>query len=196
MPRPGPKIEVAEVLSFRLKVPKDELSRWAEAVKEPALTILSQDNGLRLELAAADGESVLKFNSIGDEAMLHEIFIANDERGLFFQRVLGPLMVRYGGDLVIRLTWNTSERNSHGDFAEVKVQRGVTTYPGLANLALPSPAGLDAGAAGSSAPDAPPTESDGEPVDEPLSPDEEEVVSLLQRAKIHWDDYQKLKAKK
>jgi len=181
-----PRIETAEILSFRLKVPPDELKRLPQQVGAE-LSVSLEHDGQEIVLSLEVGDSYLRFRSIGAEAMLTEIFLSNDERGAFFQQVLGPLMVRYAGDLQIRLTWNTPERNSHGDYAEVRISRGSTTYPGLSNAlgALPPAGGAEGVAA----------LSDEAELDD-LTPLEKEVHELLTRARSSWDEYQRLKDKK
>src|SRR5688572_22861771 len=110
-------------------MPSAELSRTPEALgKELSLSVESE--GAELVLMMEDSECFLRFRPIGPDAMLTEVSVSKDERGLFFQRVLGALMVRYRGDLHIRLSWNVAERNTNGDFAEVRINRGSTTYPG------------------------------------------------------------------
>ncbi len=136
------RIETAEVLAFRLKISRETLLGLAE-YDRPALTFEVEPEGSAIVVSTESGESLLKFRSIGAEAMLTGITLANDDRGEFFHRVIGPLMVRHGGDLHIRLAWNTPERNTHGDFADVRITRGATTYPGLLTnvLSAPPPAG-------------------------------------------------------
>ncbi len=197
-----PRIETAEILSFRLKIVPAALERLpSELGQELNLTV--EPDGAELVLSMEDSDSYLRFRPIGTEAMLTEIFLCNDDRGLFFQRVLGALMVRYGGDLHIRLTWNTPERNSHGDFAEVRINRGSTTYPGLANTLTSLPPPLTGGAqrpgsamaAGGQDGEAGPTAPE-EAAALPPSPQEKEVLELLAKAKAHWAEYQRLKSKK
>lgn len=185
----SPRIETAEVLSFRLKVPPGVLSRLPQELKDELALAVEQEEG-EVVVSAQESDSYIRFRPIGSEAILTEVFLARDERGLFFQRVLGALMVRHGGDLHIRLTWNTPERNSHGDFAEVRITRGATTYPGLSSVlpALPSPMAAEArqGQGIATAEDEAELES--------LSPQEREIQELLARARAHWAEYQRLKA--
>src|SRR5690242_16079305 len=101
----SPRIEIAEVLSFRLKVPRRELEALPDTVAGGLnLTVAVEKS--ELVVSAVDAESYLRFRAIGAEAMLTEIALSKDERGAFFQRVLGPLMVRFLGDLHLKLTWN------------------------------------------------------------------------------------------
>jgi hypothetical protein len=189
----NPRIETAEILSFRLKVPPAELERLPDMLGRE-LNLAIEDDGGELLVSMDDGDSYLRFRPIGTEAMLTEVFLCNDDRGLFFQRVLGALMVRFGGDLHIRLTWNTPDRNSHGDFAEVRISRGSTTYPGLANSlsALP-PAHAGASGGGAEVEDA--GEGGAGEEEAPLSAQEKEIQEILGRARTYWDQYQRSKKK-
>ncbi|MBI3183670.1 MAG: hypothetical protein HYZ28_16150 [Myxococcales bacterium] len=180
-----PRIETAEVLSFRLKVPPQELERLPAELGAELGLCLEPDDG-ELLLCREEADSYLRFRPIGAEAMLTEIFLCNDERGVFFHRVLGALMVRHGGDLRIRLSWNTPERNSHGDYAEVRISRGATTYPGLADgLPAVPPAG-EGGAQ---------VAVQGDESLEGAAPSlEKEVEEVLSRARAHWEEYLRLKS--
>ena len=192
----SPRVETAEILSFRLKVPLAELEGLPDQLGKE-LTLSVEADGPELVLTMDEADSYLRFRPIGPEAMLTEIFLCNDERALFFQRVLGALMVRYGGDLHVRLTWNTPERNSHGDFAEVKILRGSTTYPGLANALAALPPPLVGSQGGGDQPQGiGAAQAGGEPdLDPPLTEHEKEISDLLERARVDWDAYQKLKSK-
>jgi hypothetical protein len=212
-----PRIETAEILAFRLKVSPADLEKLPQELGAELHLSVEEDAG-ELIVSMAEAESYLRFRPIGREAMLTEIFLCNDDRGMFFQRVLGALMVRHRGDLHIRLTWNQSDRNSHGEFAEVRINRGATTYPGLSAPlnALPAPrARSRAAKSGGSAPgeamegaapgDVPePTEPHDPASDATQTPTptpghtalEREVQEILARARRHWDEYQRLKAAK
>lgn len=176
------RIEIAEVVSFRLKVGRKDLELLPEELA-PELQLTLEEEGVEWILATEHGDCHLRFRTIGKDAVLTEIAICNDEGGLFFQKVLGALMVKFGGDLHARITWNQTEWNTHGDHAEVRIARGSTTWPGLGrNEVLPSP---EADAALGAK----------EPEDEtPLTPELREVAELLARAKHHWDEYQRMKA--
>lgn len=180
-----PRIEIAEILSFKLKVPRADLEALPGNTAGLKLALAIEDNDLLL--SALDNDSSLRFRSIGTEVILTEIALQHDERGQFFQKVLGPLMVRFGGDLHARLSWNDMERNSHGDYAEVRISRGQTTYPGLSAAPL-----LSADASGGAVETTP--SSEGEPPSpEPLTKDEQEIFRLLEKARAHWAEYQRLK---
>jgi hypothetical protein len=177
------RIEIAEIVSFRLKVGRRDLERLPEELASE-LQLTLEEEGAEWVLAAEHGDCHLRFRTIGQDAVLTEIAICNDERGLFFQKVLGALMVKFGGDLHARLTWNVAEWNTHGDHAEIRIARGATTYPGLGrNQVLPNPDSEHALGA-----------KDPAEEEAPLSPELREVADLLARAKLHWDEYQRLKA--
>jgi hypothetical protein len=187
------RIEIAEVLSFRLKIAKEELEKLLEELQDDLPLTLEAD-GAELVLGAENGDSHLRFRAIGPDAILTEVAICNDDRGLFFQRALGTLMVRGGGDLHVRVTWNVAEWNTHGEFAEVRVTRGASTYPGLGrpmNRAIPtaqSGAALGGGAAGAA--------PASNPEDPAANPEIQEILDLLARARQHWEEYQRLKAQR
>ncbi len=228
------RIEVAEVLSFRLKVPKAELERLAQpGARAPGAelgvsglpqvpnvsnvpNVIVETEGSEWVVSVEEGDSILRFRTIGTEAVLTEVVLCNDERGLFFTRVLGPLMVNHGGDLSARLTWNVAERNTEGDFSEVKIVRGRSNFPGLGSpllsLALGSASGAQSGpggeaspaenviaASGGGAPGGQGGELPGLPgvpglQDAQLTPEQREVQAILERARGHWEEYQRLKA--
>lgn len=187
------RIEIAEVVSFRLKVPAGALDRLVEELRrELPLEVIPQ--GDEKLLSRIEGDSFLRFRPVDRSLVLTEIAVCNDERGLFFQRVLGALMVEHHGDLEVRLAWNNPERNTHGEYAEVSIHRGGTTYPGLQptsralrnTLVAASPEDLSSHPWGE-----PPSAMAAEPA-EP-SPEEQEIEQLLARGKAEWDEYQRLK---
>jgi hypothetical protein len=186
------RIEVAEVLSFRLKVPRPELEQLPRSLG-PELGVSVETEGSELVLSIEAGDSYLRFRTIGAEAILTEVVVCNDDRGLFFQRVLGPLMVKHQGDLSIRLTWNAHEKNTEGDYSEVKITRGQTKYPGLAQpfLSLPPAVSSGSGATESAEGETMAMQSDDETT---VSPELLEVRKILERAKEQWAEYQRLKA--
>lgn len=141
---------------------------------------LEEEDG-ELTLIQPDGDNYLRFRSIGAEAMLTEVFLCNDEDGQFFQRVLGRLMVRFQGDLHIRLMWNSPDRNSHGDFAEVKITRGAAMAEAdspLATNEMASGAAHIESTFGAQAPSSEP---------------EDEIDALLERGRMFFERYQQLK---
>ncbi|MGQ0504031.1 MAG: hypothetical protein ACT4TC_01800 [Myxococcaceae bacterium] len=194
-----PQIEIAEVITFRLKLPRAELMELSGRLG-PELALKVEAEGQRVTVAMESGPSYLRFRLAGVDAVLSEIAIAADDRGLFFHRVLGPLMVRHAGDLHVRLRWNTAERNSHGDHAEVRINRGFTTYPGLGPPPLPprsAQASAQQDAAGSDGGDSPEQSGAEEEETEVVPPPEaQEIRRLVDKAKAHWEEYQRLKEKR
>jgi hypothetical protein len=184
----GARIEVVEVLSFRLRVPQRALERLpGELETELELRLVSSEDGSLL-LAQDTEECYLRFRPTGDDAELIEIAIANDAGGTFFQAVLGALMVRFGGDLRVRLVFDPSGSEVGEPWAEVFIEKGRTTYPGLATQAAAANLSQAATEGGSVGPD------EAEAADEgPLSPEEEELARLLRKAQDSWQEYQRLK---
>lgn len=195
---PGPLsalIEHAEILSFRLKVPRLELDRLplGDLGQELGLTVALEEG--ELTVTVQDGECFLRFRPIGAEAMLTEIFISRDANGDFFLRVLGPLMVRFAGDLIARIMWNVPERNQHGDHVEVKITRGMTDYPGLGHVPL-TEAEARAGAGAHPPPLRNELRAGGEDLGELESPEERDVQQLLKKARAEYEHYLKLRGPK
>jgi hypothetical protein len=183
-----PRIESVEVVSFRLKVPLSELERLADSERGRELGLALEYDGTELVLASASSDCALRFRPIGTEAMLSEINVARDEGGTFFERVLLTLAARFRGDLSLRVVWNDSERNTHGNWAEVKVSRGEAEggAPAYASSSVSSGSGAAEQVESSEAESEPPVGS-GE---------HEEIEELLAKARAHWDEYQRLKARK
>jgi hypothetical protein len=118
-----------------------------------------------------------------------EISISQDLQGHFFQKVLGALMVRFHGDLRARLVFDPRENRSQEPWAEVSIERGRTSWPGLATQAAAvrlAHAAAEGGSVGASG-------EGGEPAEEPLTAEEEELSRLLARAEASWQEYQRLK---
>jgi len=178
------RIETAEILSFRLKVPAVELPRLPVMLSSELSLSVEDDEGETV-LSVADSDSYLRFKAIGAEAMLTEVFLCNDVGGLFFERVLAALMVRHGGDLHARLVWSVADRNTKGDYAEIRIDKGKATQPSLAA----------AGAALAADEEEDPSALEVEGP-EGRSALEVDVAESLARAKAHWAEYQRLKAKK
>ena len=190
----GPRIDSAEVVSFRLKVPRMELERLpqGELGQSLGLTLTPEDG--ELVLAAADGDSYLRFRPIGAEAMLTDIYLFRDVEGGFLLRVLGPLMIRFAGDLELRAVWSQPERNSEGDHAHVKITRGITDYPGLSRQ---PPAGTRTSAeGGASASPRNTLRAGGEDELGDRYPEEREVKELLEKARAYYQEYLRLKNEK
>jgi hypothetical protein len=181
-----PRIESVEVLNFRLKVPLAELEQLADTAAGKQLGLTLEYDGNELVLGCGHSDSALRFRPIGAEAMLSEIAIARDEGGAFCQGVLLALATRFRGDLHLKVVWNEGERNTHGNWAEVKVARGVAE----AGAPAYAPAGAASGPTGEQIE---PLEQDPEP---PLTEQERELSELLTKARAYWDEYQRLKAGK
>lgn len=191
-----PRIDSAEILSFRLHVPTQALSRLVRDLKnELPLALVEDATGLKL--CHEKGQSFLRFRTRGEESFLVEVVLREDEQGLFFQRVLGELLIQYQGDLQVKLKWNDAERNTHGPHALVTVRQGASRYPGLSRPANALRNTLvAAGDGGESGDDNPFGPADGAP-EAPSPADDEllaEVERLLAKGKAHWAEYQRLKA--
>jgi hypothetical protein len=92
----NPRIESAQILSYRLKVPPAELRQLPDQVGK-GLKLSVEVDGVELVVTVEEGDSYLRFKPIGHDAMLTEIFLSKDDQGLFFLRVVGPLSVRADG---------------------------------------------------------------------------------------------------
>ena len=184
----SPRIETAEILSFRLKVPAHELRRLPAALAgEVSLSV--EEDGAETVVSVADSDSYLRFRPIGAEAILTEVFLCNDLGGVFFERVLAGMMVRFQGDLHARLTWSHPDRNRHGEYAEVRIEKGRAAGQGAPSPAASASLGAQEDAASDEA------EEEVEEAEAP-TPLEAEVRESLARARAHWAEYQRLKAKK
>lgn len=184
----GSRIEAVEVLSFRLELPRLALERLPSEMGSALKVRVERDDDGSLLLEHDGQDSFLRFHLEGDGAELVEISIAQDAQGAFFQKVLGALMVRFHGDLRARLVFDPRE-NVEEPWAEVSIERGRTTWPGLATQAAAvrlAHAAAEGGSVGASG-------EGGEPTEEPLTPEEEELSRLLARAETNWQEYQRLK---
>jgi hypothetical protein len=190
------RIEVAEVVSFRLKVPRAVLQRLPQELEGEVPLSLTVEEG-ELVLSDADADSFLRFRPMGRDVVLTDAAILNDVRGRFFRQVFGALVVRFGGDLEARLVWSDESRNADTAWTDVRVERGTTHFPGLSTavsanrLAVAASADSLFGAGGS-------PEAEGEPLgpDSPLAAEADEVALLLLRAEEAWLEYQRLKAQR
>jgi hypothetical protein len=183
-----PRIEIAEVVSFRLTLPYSALEQASGDQASDLQLSLDQD-GADVVLKHADGDCALRFAPVGEELVLTEVLICNDEAGAFFSKVLARLLTEHAGDLEAKLVWSQASRNTHGTHATVVFRRGravaQSQAPSTANvlreavLAGGDPQGeLAEVQAGSAQPTA----------------DEEEIRRLLARAKDAWTEYQRLKS--
>jgi hypothetical protein len=185
----GARIETVEVLSYRLQLPRLALERLPAELGSALAVRLEKDEDGTLVLEQPGQDSFLRFHLEGDAAELVEICVSQDPQGAFFQKVLGALMVRFQGDLRARVVFDPRESSSQEPWVEVSVERGRTTWPGLATqsaavrLAHAAAEGGSVGASGEG----------GEPQEEPLTAEEEELSRLLARAESEWQEYQRLK---
>lgn len=177
------RIESAEVLSFRLKVPPGELQRLPESLAGE-LKLSIENEGAELVVTQQDADSYLRFRPIGAEAMLSEIYLCNDDDGLFFRLVLVELMTRFSGDLHVRLNWSEPSRNVNGDHAEVRIVRGTTTYSDVTGSAAAAGQASELALEADTASGVPVVRADPE------------VQQLLDKAKAHWEEYQRLKSRR
>ncbi|ADO74257.1 hypothetical protein [Stigmatella aurantiaca] len=184
----GTRIEAVEVLSFRLELPKLVLERMPGEQRAAIPLQLAREEDGTLTLEHEGHESFLRFRLDGEGAELIEICILHDAKGVFFQQILGSLMVRFLGDLRARLVFDPLENPSDEPWAEVSIERGRTSWPGLATQSAAVRLAHAAAEGGSV------SASDGEsPPEEPLTAEEEELTRLLARAETAWQEYQRLK---
>lgn len=185
-----PRIEIAEVVSYRLTVPYSALEQAAGDLPGDLPLALDQD-GADVVLKQADGDCCLRFAPVGEELVLTEVMICNDEAGAFFSRVLARLLTDHGGDLEAKLVWSQASRNTHGSHTPVVFRRG-RQVPQPASKG-PSPANVlrEAVMAGGD----PQVELAGvQAMSEQAVADDEEIRRLLTRAREHWTEYQRLKS--
>ncbi len=197
----APRIDSAEVVSFRLKVPRLELERLCQSEAGRELALEVHDEGGMLHLGPAHADSFLRFRPTGAEAQLSEVYLCRDPGGDFLLRVLGPLMVRFAGDLSLRLTWNVPERNNTAEFAELHISRGLTEFPGLGHVpateeeAREDEARAGAGAAGGAVRNE--LRAGGEELAPEIPSEEaEEIRRLLDQGRAHYEEYLRLKRQK
>jgi len=184
-----PRIEIAEVDSFRLTLTREALEETVAGLSSE-LSLSLEPAGAEMVLTRAGGECTLRFAPLGKELALVEIRIRGDEGGAFFTRVLARLLAEHEGDLEARLVWNAVERNTHGTHARVRFRRGRPVPPGAPG---PGNALHAAALAGGDAELSPSREGAAEPPGQ-LAADEDEVRRLLERARAQWAEYQRLKA--
>jgi hypothetical protein len=186
-----PRIEIAEVVSFRLALPRRALERLVEELSSEMELSLEPD-GADLVLQQVGGDSSLRFTPAGAGLALTEILVCNDEAGRFFSRVLARLMTDHQGDLEVKVVWNVPERNTEGAHATVHLVGGKMKGTSPASHALRNTlvagapvAGLQPGGQGSPA-----------AVAGPKDTDDEEVARLLEKGRTAWAEYQRLKARR
>jgi len=185
----GSSIEAVEVLSFRLELPRLALERLPSELGAALRVFVEKDEDGTLLVEHEGQESFLRFHVAGDSAELMEISITQDTQGGFFQKVLGALMVRFNGDLRARLVLDPRENPTKEPWVEVSIEQGRTNWPGLATQSAAvrlQHAAAEGGSVGASG-------GGGEPSEEPLTPEEEELSRLLSQAEAAWQEYQRLK---
>jgi hypothetical protein len=185
----GSRIEAVEVLSFRLELPRLALERLPSELGSVLPVQAERDEDGSLVIEHEGQESFLRFHVQGDNAELVELSITQDAQGAFFQKVLGALMVRFHGDLRARLVFDPRENPSNEPWVEVSIERGRTTWPGLATQSAAmrlAHAAAEGGSVDASG-------EEGELPEEPLTPEEEELSRILVRADAAWQEYQRLK---
>lgn len=176
-------IELVEVRSFRLEVPRLVVERLPQELAHELELELEREPD-ELVVAHAGGESFLRFRARGpDRAQLTEVSIARDAGGRFFHAVLGPLLLRYAGDLKARLIFDPREATAE-PWCEVRVVGGLTAYPGLATHGAAHRLAAAVAEAGPPGPTAAHAE------------DADEVERLLERARAAWRVYLALKARR
>ncbi|HLT31384.1 MAG TPA: hypothetical protein VK013_15205 [Myxococcaceae bacterium] len=181
-----PRLEVAELLSFRLRLPKEALDEVLSPPGDTFLTLTRE--GGDLVLADSGADSFLRFKQVKEELVLTDVALLNDPRARFL-KVLAALLIRFEGDLEAQLVWSDAQRNTVEGWTDLRVHRGQTEHPALAVPRLqnqlrqvPEALSPEGGAALF-------TESEEGP-----APDEaEEIARLLVRAEAAWSEYQRLK---
>ena len=187
---PYPTIQKAEVLSFRLTLPLVALERLPDEVKGMGLTLSTEDG----RLALIHERSRLDFACEGDEALLEAVKLENDPAGAFFHRVIGALMTRYHGDLHVKLTWGAPERAEVLGLAEIRIEKGETSYPALrmknvvSMLRSAAQPVFEREAAEQH-------HLEGGALETARSSDEDEIRRLLDEGKRYFAEYKKLKGR-
>ena len=201
----GSRIEVVEVVSFRLEVPRLVLERLVNDLKPELPVRLERQNG-RWVLSHVGQKSYLRFEPGVDSVELTDVVIHNDPAGVFFHAVLGSLMIRFHGDLEARVIFDPTDENVSESWTEVVIRRGNTSYPDLSTRAAAArlaPAAQHGGALTGSL-DGRSDEGSGPPVPEetaadpepPLTAEEEELSRILNQAESSWSEYQRLKSER
>ncbi len=177
------RIEVVELLSFKLTVPRETLELLPEELDTECKLVVEREDG-ELVLAEKSGDSFLRFRELKDNVSMSGALICNDTEGRFFRQVLCGLVMRYGGDLEARIMWNDASLNSAGEYAELRLKGGK---------ALPSPRGnqLRGGTVAELAP-----KGDAAAAAPAVDPEILEIEKLLDRADREWAEYQRLKAER
>ncbi len=168
---PLTRLESLEVSRVRLQVPLEDFDAL------PArLDVTLTREGDEILLSNEQPGCALRFEVKGENAELAEVRIKHDDKGRFFQQVLGVLLIEYQGDLEALAEWNAPK----GLRTPVKVVRGETSYPLLASLRAARPR-------------APLPEGGDEDTVTTL---EERVDRHLTHARAAWEEYLRLKSSK
>jgi hypothetical protein len=181
-----PRLEVAELLSFRLRFPREALDEVLSPPGDTFLTLTRE--GSDFVLADSGADSFLRFKQVKDELVLTDVALLNDPRARFL-KVLASLLIRFEGDLEAQLVWSDAQRNTVEGWTELRVNRGQTEHPALAVPRLqnqlrqvPEALSPDGGS------DALFAEAEG-----PAPDEAEEIARLLVRAEAAWSEYQRIK---
>jgi hypothetical protein len=122
-----PRIESAQVQGFRLVLPRAALEGLPEQAAQQGLQVAVALQGARVAVTVVGGGPSLAFQLLrGDQAQLSAVELQGDAQGRFLVQVLGPLVVRHGGDLDVKLSWSAP-----GQPASLTVKAGKTDFPGL-----------------------------------------------------------------
>jgi hypothetical protein len=114
-----------EAETFCLEFPVEDLSTIAEQLE---VSVEPMEAGFLLSGEAS--QCALRFVVDQQCARLSDLVLRDDERGRFFQQVLGALLVQYEGQLSGWAVWS-----NHGEPARVTVRNGISRDPLLAALA-------------------------------------------------------------
>lgn len=176
------RIEVVELLSFKLIVPRETLERLPEDLDTEVKLVLEREEG-ELVLAESKGDSFLRFREIKGQVAMSGALICNDVEGRFFREVLCALVMRFGGDMDARIMWNDPALNTGGDYAELRMRGGkAQASRNVTQNVLRAVAAGEATAQGGA----------------PIFNEKElmEIEKLLERADREWAEYQRLKAER
>lgn len=188
-----PRLEVAELLSFRLRLPQGALEQVLSPPGDTFLSLTREEGDWVLSDSGAD--SFLRFRPLQDELVLTDLALLNDPRARFLQ-VLAMLLIRFQGDLEAQLVWSDARRNGEASWTDLRVRQGRTQHPGLAVPRLQHQLSQvpDAEALARNEVVGGSLFADG---DAPAAPDEaEEIAKLLVRAEAAWAEYQRLKSER
>jgi hypothetical protein len=114
-----------EADAFSLEFPVEDLGTIAEQL---GVSVEPMEAGFLLSGEAS--HCALRFVVEQQRARLSDLVLRDDERGRFFQQVLGALLVQYEGQLSGWATWS-----NRGERARVTVRNGLSHDPLLAALA-------------------------------------------------------------